>query len=91
MKKLKEYYEFIKWTFGKWTTGQKLWLVGCGFLGASIGESDADISKYLLYTGLGIWFVSYLNYVVFDIVRSEFARYKAEKAKLFTTIDEGKR
>ena len=90
MKKLKEYWEFAKWTFGKWTISQKLWLVGCFFLGASIGEPDVEISKYLLYIGLGIWFLTYINYVMFDIIRSEFARYKKEKAKLFTTIDEGK-
>ena len=90
MNKLKEYYGFAKWTLRGWSTSQKLWLVGCFFLGASIGEPDVEISKYLLYTGLGIWFLTYINYVAFDIIRSEFARYKAEKAKLFTTIDEGK-
>lgn len=90
MNKLKEYYGFVKWTLRGWTTGQKFWLLGCAFLGASIGEPDATISSYLLYIGLGIWFLVYINYVAFDIIRSQFARYKKEKAELFTTIDEGK-
>lgn len=90
MKKLKEYWEFTKWTFRGWTTGQKLFLLGCGFLGAAFGDPDPVNSKFLLYTGLGIWAIAYSNYVVFDIIRSEFARYKKEKANLFTTIDEGK-
>ena len=87
---IKEYWGFTKWTMRNWTVGQKLWLVGCAFIGASLGESDSDISKYLLYIGLGIWFLTYCNYVIFDIIRSEFSRYKKEKDNLFTKIDEGK-
>ena len=90
MSKIKQYWEFAKWTMRGWTTGQKLWLVGCAFLGASVGEPDLEISKYLMYIGLGIWVLVYSKYVFFDIIRSEFARYKKENENLFNTIDKGK-
>lgn len=90
MSNIKQYWEFTKWTFRGWTTGQKLWLVGCLFLGASFGEPDPFYSKVFLYIGIGIWALTYTNYVFFDIIRGEYARYKKERTDLFKTIDEGK-
>ena len=88
--KVKQYWEFIKWHCRNWTPGQRWWMAACGLFGASLGEPDKTISLYLLMGGIVICFGLFLKYVVFEIIASEYQKFKKERTDLFKTIDEGK-
>ena len=88
--KIKQYWEFTKWHMRGWTPGQKLWLVACALFGASMAEPDQQIALYIFGTGVAILVGLFFKYVVFEVIASEYARFKKERTDLFKTIDEGK-
>lgn len=87
---MKEVLNFIKWQWAKWSVSNKLWLLGCVFLGAAIGEPDKDISLILAAIGSFIWIGILLHMIVWEGTKTQWARYKKEKAQLFDTIDQGR-
>lgn len=86
---MKEVWAFLRWQAARFNTGDWIWFVGCGFIGAGISASPERAPT--LYTIGGLVMASlFVKWFIWDTARSQWDRYKREKAELFNTIKEGK-
>lgn len=86
---MKEVWSFIRWQAARFKFTDWVWFLGCGFVGAGISASPERAQTFYLIGG-GLMMLLVLKWFIWDTTRSQWERYKREKADLFKTIKEGK-
>lgn len=86
---MKEVWSFIRWQAARFKASDWIWFLGCGFVGAGISASPERSQTYFIIGGLLMGSLL-LKWAIWDTTRSQWERYKREKADLFKTIKEGK-
>jgi ABC-type nickel/cobalt efflux system permease component RcnA len=87
---MKEVIGFLRWQISKYKFSDWVWFVGCGLIGSGLAASEAETSKTMLIAGGALLLTLMLKWMIWDTTRSQWDRYKREKANLFKTIKEGK-
>lgn len=82
---MREFFGWIRWVWNKQETWQKWWLVAMFFLG--MGWGAEGLAQKIIWAVPIVIFAFYMTkWAVWDAFRSSWAKYKAHRNELLTTI-----
>ena len=82
---MKELAGWRVWVWRGWETWQRMFVLGAVFLGAGASASDS-LRPYLLAVPIVIVFGYSFKWMVWDGIKSSWAKYKDHRNQLLTTI-----
>lgn len=87
---MKEILNFLSWQWNQWEFWQKCFIVSSFFLGAGLAAPEA-VRSYLIAIPLIVITAFLAKWLVWDVSKTQWEKYKKEKYELFDNIKNSER
>ena len=81
-----EIFRWLSWQWRQFETWQKAWIVGCMFVGASIGTNSERMRMIYLAVPITIFLCYTFKWWIYEPAMNSWKEYKKQKETLFDTI-----
>ena len=84
---MKKIWNFLVWKYKQYDSWQKLWWLGCFFMGGYIGaDKDSLHSTVWLYMAMVSFAVTFFKWFVYDMIRESWNDYQDEQKKIIDIL-----